>query len=292
MIRRILAATGVLLALTVPAAAAEPGRLQGWWTTSNVGGAIPASATGADVPPDGLLVQGGVSDGTPTAIAALAVPLPSGADVQAVVVHVAATSATVPGSVIKACPLRSPRFASAQGGPIADAPAYDCTHSAVAPVGADGTTFSFSVAGLVADGVVAVALVPGSSTTRVVLAKPGDDVLGIATPPTPPTPATSEPPASEPVPRVPSITAPPVGMVLPPVLTPSLTPNPGVGTPPVIAGETAPSIYSPTSFGGAGSPSANALAILAFVGLLAGAGYAWRRSARSCRAISRQSSVA
>jgi hypothetical protein len=135
--------------------------------------------TGPDVPSDGLLTQGGASDDAPTAVAALAIHVPDGAEVQTLTIHATSSLAVTPGSVVKACPLRSADFAPAQGGPLSQAPSYECTKAVVASAGADGVTYSFAATRLIANGMVAVALVPGSPATRVVLANPGDDVLGV-----------------------------------------------------------------------------------------------------------------
>jgi hypothetical protein len=269
MIRRALPTVCVALFLIAPRAAAQEAARQGWWTVTNIGGAIPGTATAPDVPPDGLLIQGGgESDTAPTAVAALAIPAPGGADVQTVVVHATSSTAVTPGSVIKACPLRSADFTPAQGGPISEAPAYDCANAKVASVGADGVTYSFAATGLTANGLVAVALVPGSPVTRVVLAKPGPDALGVARHGTS---VTAAPAPNPPPPLAASWVAPFQS------LEPSAAPAPA----PSKAADTAAGSPSPAlaSYALPGTPATNTFAVLAVAALLAGAAYAWRKSA-------------
>jgi hypothetical protein len=76
------------------------------------------------------------------------------------------------------CALKSSSFPAQQGGPMGDAPAYDCKRTASATL--DGATFTFKVAGLVSEGMVAVAVLPGDASTRAVLAKPSESSLRLA----------------------------------------------------------------------------------------------------------------
>ena len=54
------------------------------------------------------------------------------------------------GTTLALCPLTE-AFTPAQGGPMADAPAYDCERSVDAAASGDGTTYTFEVAALVHD---------------------------------------------------------------------------------------------------------------------------------------------
>lgn len=276
--RMLLGVTAVLVGMA-PGAVAQEAPRQGWWTTANVAGAIPSSVSGPDVPADGLLVQGGASDDEPTAVAALAISVPAGADVRSLTVHADASAANVPGSVIMACPLQSADFVPAQGGPISQVPAYDCTNAAIAVAGADGITYSFPAAGLITNGVVAVALVPGNTETRVALSKPGDDVLGVASPRGPPGNEPSAAPSA-----APSVfpTPGPGGTSLPaaPVSNRPVggTPLPRVASVPDAAA--APAFSTPASFGFPAPPRPHTLAVLAAALLVSSTAYAWRRSAR------------
>jgi hypothetical protein len=83
--------------------------------------------------------------------------------------------------------LLEPDFASTQGGPLADAPAYDCAKPVPATVASDGS-FLFDGSTLVRDGVLAVAILATGPTDRVPLIRPGDDSLTV-TPAPPPGPA-------------------------------------------------------------------------------------------------------
>lgn len=274
MIRRTVLVVAALVAFAAPTAGADQGLRQGWWTATNPGGLLPGNVTGPDVPADGLLVQGGATDEAPLAVAALAVPVPEGADVRTLIVHAASTVAVVPGSTIKACPLRSGEFAPAQGGPLSEAPEYDCTNAADAPVGADGVTFAFATEGLITDRTVAIALVPGTPTTRVALAKPGGDVLLMATPRAPVGP-------SAPV----AATAPPSGYEPPAALGAGLS---GEGTDPESSTRAAPSTSTPahavSSFIPDAPPEIEPLAALGVVLLIAAMAFAWARAGR--RAVS------
>lgn len=174
------------LAAAEPAAAAEPGAevRQGWWTAANPSGSVPPSITGPDVPADGLLVQGSPSDTSPAAVSAIVAAVPSDGRPSSLVVHLAPDSPPFPGSTLKACPLTAPDIEPVQGGTMTNAPAYDCTDAVAVAPDTDGTTFTFDAAPLLVGDIVAAALVPGTPTTRVVLAKPGDDLLTVTGPTT------------------------------------------------------------------------------------------------------------
>ena len=172
-----------LLALSVGAVLLSPGlafgdspQQQGWWTATNPGALVPMGGQGsADVPADGLLVQPGPQ--APTAYAALLYPLPTGALPDTLTLAAAPGSATPPEAKLAVCPLVEPQFEQAQGGPMTDAPAYDCSRTLVATLDAASSTFTFELSDLALRGTVGLALVPGDTTSRVVLAKPGEESL-------------------------------------------------------------------------------------------------------------------
>src|SRR4051794_20886664 len=196
-----MTAVGVV-SVTATGANADPPTQQGWWTVSNPGGlpANPADAQ-ADVPSNGLLVQSGPVDPTSpcncTAYAGLVYELADGLTASELTLKVAPNSATTPVATLEVCPLLSPGLRTEQGGPLDDAPEYDCKQHAKASV--SDSTFTFHVGPLVNNGILAEAVLPGDSTSRVVLSKPDNSSLATTpsssstgTPfPTPSIPATS-----------------------------------------------------------------------------------------------------
>jgi hypothetical protein len=177
-----------------PAGAAAPDQ-QGWWTTLNQGNVPevgkPAPApTPPDVPAKGLLVQGPSAStpasaptaaaptpasSSPVAYAGLVYYLPIGATASTLTLTVAANSASTPMATLELCPLVNPVLNPEQGGPIADAPPYDCTHNVSA--GPNGSAYQFQVSDLVTDGSLAVAILPTSPADRVVLDQPDANSL-------------------------------------------------------------------------------------------------------------------
>lgn len=177
-----LLSAGALLLGADSALAAEP-VVQGWWTVSSPGG-LPAQPPSApDVPSDGLLVQGGPS--SPGALAALDFQLLEGETAGTLSLQVAPNTATTPSAMLVLCPLTVPRFSPEQGGPLADAPAYDCAKKVVAQLDSAGTTFTADVGSLVSQGSLAIALLPGDTTSRIVLNKPGASALTTTVTPAP-----------------------------------------------------------------------------------------------------------
>ena len=161
---------------------------QGWWTSANPGGvggvAAPASPPAPpDVPQNGLLVQGGptstsgAADTGAAAFAALIYQLPDGATVGPLTLSVAASSATTPTTTLELCALTTQQFRAEQGGPMSDAPAFDCTKNVTAAQ--SSSSYQFNVASLVSNGALAVAILPTSPTDRVVLSQPGDQSLTV-----------------------------------------------------------------------------------------------------------------
>jgi hypothetical protein len=174
-----LAATAAVVLLCVPgtASADAPSRT-GWWTATSVGAPVGAGAPAPpDVPSGGLVVQSGTDEGTPAALAAVTYDLPPDSSVDKLVLHVAASSGTTPSSSLALCPLRDPDFTQVQGGAMSDAPKYDCAHQVVSAPSDDGTSYTFSVSGLLAGNALAVAILPVSPASRVVLDAPAADSL-------------------------------------------------------------------------------------------------------------------
>jgi hypothetical protein len=163
-----------------PSASAQGAAQQGWWTVANPGGSLPAPAP-PDVPADGLLVQGGSSDASPTAYVALVYEVPAGATVGELTLRVAPGSGTTPNATPRACFLVN-AFSPEQGGPIANAPAYDCSKNSTGKPSSGGDSYHFDVSALVTSGTLAVAILPASATDRIVFSKPGNDSLAVTQP--------------------------------------------------------------------------------------------------------------
>jgi hypothetical protein len=194
----VLLACGVL-AFSSPSYADAP-TAQAWWNAANMGLAQPPDPP--DVPPDGLLLQGGLSG--PSAYAALLFTLPPDATGASLSLDVASTATQA--TAVQACPAKL-GWKPVQGGPLADAPAYDCARSVAAVLSADGKQLQFrDVTGLAAgDGTLSIALIPGNSD-RVALAKPSSTALtvqqagttSVAPPPPVAPPAVDSAPAAAP----------------------------------------------------------------------------------------------
>jgi hypothetical protein len=175
-VRRLPAITGLaaLLALvtmpfmSVPALATAP-RDQGWWTSTNP---LPAPP---DVPTTGLLIQGGPN--APSAFAALLYELDPGVTASTLTLTVAPNSLTTPTAAVELCGLMTPIVHADQGGPMSDAPAYNCGKNVIATPDSSGKSYKFDVSGMVTDNLVAVALLPNSPVERVVLSAPDGNSL-------------------------------------------------------------------------------------------------------------------
>lgn len=161
---------------------------QGWWTSANpgsVGGLGPPAATPAppDVPSNGLLIQGGptssagVGNAGAVAYAALAYDVPPGATVGKLTLAVAANSATTPSTTLELCPLTIQSFQSEEGGPMSDAPSYNCTNNVTAA--AASNSYQFNASSLVSSGALVVAILPTSPADRVVLSQPDAQSLAV-----------------------------------------------------------------------------------------------------------------
>jgi hypothetical protein len=189
------AAVGVI-GVTSSANAEAPDQ-QGWWTQTNpglgsqTGLAVPAPPAPADVPSNGLLIEGGSSPASPIAYAALVYQVPAAASASSLTLTVATGSVSTPASTLRICPLVNPNPNAEQGGPMGDAPAFDCSHSATAGASANGTSYHFQVAPLVTGGNLAVAILAAATTDRVVFDRPDSNSLTVTANPTPTNPAES-----------------------------------------------------------------------------------------------------
>ena len=175
----VLVLVGTMDFATRTATAESPDH-QGWWTTSNPGPSpeglpTPAYLAPPDVPPSGLLVQGGPN--SPNAYAALIYQLPKGATLGQLTLKVDSNAATTSGTTLLVCPLVYPTIKAEQGGPMADAPQYNCAKKATAQP--SGTSYRFDVAPLVSGGALTVAILPTNITDRVVFDQPGADSLAL-----------------------------------------------------------------------------------------------------------------
>lgn len=167
---RHIAAVTVTLAVSVivvPTASADAPVAQGWWSATNLG---PLAVPAPDVPDDGLLVQGPAE--SPGAYAALAYEIPQDTTADRLVLIVAPDTAST-GAEVQLCPLVDPGFEPAQGGPIGEAPEFDCTQNTTAAPATDGTTYSFDISTLASTPTLAVAVLPTGVNDRVVFSQPG-----------------------------------------------------------------------------------------------------------------------
>lgn len=154
----------------------------GWWTATNPGAGfgIPSPPPPPDVPPNGLLIEGGQS--SPTAYAAVVYDVPQGAAVGKLTLTVATQGGqpdATPATNLQACPLQSAAISPEQGGPMSDAPAYSKSHCLTGGASSSGGSYSFNVSALVTDGALALAILPTTPTDRVVFAPPGAESLQI-----------------------------------------------------------------------------------------------------------------
>jgi len=160
-----VAAAGIVL-VPVPASAAEVGA-SGWWT------AVAPLAMAPDAE-DALVVQGGVQVDPPLSYAAVEFALDEEESVSRLRLTVSAGSVTTSSATLTVCPLTSP-LTPADGGSMASGPDYDCTTKASAT--ATAGVYRFDVASLTTARTLALAILPGAASDRVVLAKPGADAL-------------------------------------------------------------------------------------------------------------------
>jgi hypothetical protein len=216
-----------------PSLADAPWRV-GWWTVRNPG--VPPVVAGVELPPNnvpdgGFEVAGGGE--SPTSMAALLYDIPDGATLGPLVLTVADGAAPAPGTTLRACPLIEPDFRSDDGGPMSDAPEWDCSDPSPGTVDPAGASFSFDVARFVAGGQLAVAIVPDVSA-QAVFAAPGDESLEVREvrrSPAPPEPSPPRARAAAPRPSAP--------ISLPPLERPVVEP-PRSAAPPAVAPVLAP----------------------------------------------------
>jgi hypothetical protein len=181
-------ATSVVAGAPAQAAASAEA---GWWTTAPV-------AVAPDAPDDGLVVQGGPDPGQPFSYAAVSYELGVGEVPTSLTLIIAPGAVSTADAVLTLC-LLTETFGPEQGGPMTNAPSFDCAAQATASPTADGTSYVFDVSGLYGSGRLALAVLPAAATDRVVLAQPTPDGLRTVTS----TPGASEPgpPASSFAPR-------------------------------------------------------------------------------------------
>ena len=236
-VRGLVAAAGIAAALaTGPSQPGSAGAAiqSGWW--------MAPVAVAPDAPPDGIVVQGGAPE--VLAYGAVGFSLTGDEVPESLLLRVAPDSASTPGATLALCLLTEP-FTPVQGGPMTDAPAYDCDRAVDAEPSDDGTTYTFEVATLVEDAALAVAILPTAATDRVVLSAPGPYSLTMAgtavTPPAsdPSSPVLDAPGATSDLP----VSAVPVGGT--PTFPSDATPTPDVttppaGSPPLVAAPTTP----------------------------------------------------
>lgn len=172
---RVAVAVASMVGMAVglgPAVATVSSLRWGWWT-----GASPLAYP--DVPRDGLVVQGGLSAGSPLAYSALAFEVGADASVR-LRLSVAPGSVSTPGALVAACPLTTTSFSPAQGGSLADAPPFDCGTQAVVGPNAEGSEYSLDVTSFQRGGVVAIAILPMAASDRVVFTAPTAGSLEVA----------------------------------------------------------------------------------------------------------------
>lgn len=201
---RVLLVLAVLAAVwaapAAPAAARAPDRA-GWWTATNPGMgdeedegggeaqdedglAPPGSGSGGlgevthgDVPEGGFEVAGSAEQ--PSSVAALAYEIAPGAQVGALTLEIAQEAANAPGSEVHACALVEDAFEEAEGGPLREAPEWDCSDPALGEVDEDGAQITFEVGELAEDEGLAVAILPADGGSRLVFERPGTSSLEV-----------------------------------------------------------------------------------------------------------------
>lgn len=175
-------ASGVILAGGGGSAWADTPSQAGWWTATNPGTGFGAPSPPAppDVPPNGLLVEGGGD--SPTAYAAVVYEVPSGSTVGDLILTVASNGGqpdATPATNLQLCPLKSVAISAEHGGPMSDAPSYSTSHCVTSGASSSGGSYTFKVSALVSDGALAVAILPTTPTDRVVFSQPGSNSLAV-----------------------------------------------------------------------------------------------------------------
>lgn len=184
-------------ASTTAVAVTSAPAVSAWWNVQNQGGVIAPPAP-VGVSPADLFVEGaggaqqapsappppfpsGVgSEGGADAIAGIALPIPSGAKVDQLILHFDGTAPVSPS--VEACRATAP-FGAQENGPWSDVPPYDCTTTSVGKLAPDGKSLLFAdIGGLVKDGTLRVVMVP-QFYDREVWQKPGADAITFTPPP-------------------------------------------------------------------------------------------------------------
>jgi len=255
----------------------------GWWTSNQVAG-VPIGRA-LLVPPGGSQVAAG-ADG-PVSVAA--VRFPAGPDGATYRVGVELGSDTE-GLTVIACPITG-AFEPVHGGPLSDAPAWDCTAAqAVGAVDGDARTIAWDLpSGFVREGVVEAMLLPpdAAASFTLTMSAPGEGSVSPLAAPSPttspdPTPTTSvASPRGEPG-AAPAVTAPSTGPTAPAPRTLAPSPTAPVGLPsPLPAAPTSdgPDVEVAASVAeDPSSTSGRVLGGLVLAALLAGGALASRRA--------------
>lgn len=178
----LLTAAGTAVAAPAPQTVAPV--VVGWWSAANQDPALP-SLSPPDVGPEDLHVAGANAavgglplpgPGGPTAIAALRFSLQPGAAAGDLTLQLTGTEP--PAVTLQACRATS-AFDSAQGGPWADAPTYDCADAGTARLEPAGSVVVDGVDALRDGTELSLVLVPGP-LDRVVIAPPDESALAVS----------------------------------------------------------------------------------------------------------------
>ena len=183
LVLAMVLAGAALVSSRVPAQAV-PGIQSGyWWQGQPDGAPLPPPP---NVPANGLWISG--SEASPVAIAAVRFQL--GSDEAAPVLTAKVNSEFPPAQlsaaanagqiVVMACPITG-GWNPVQAGAWSSKPQYNCAGAVNGTASADGTTVSFDLGGVVVDGNVDVALVPGTGAAVL----PPSPVPGAPAPPQP-----------------------------------------------------------------------------------------------------------
>lgn len=169
IVAAMVVAAGAVVSSRVPAQAVQ--RLQSgyWWLAQQAGA---PSAPPPNVPANGLWVSG--SQDNPVAISAIRFQLAPDEATPALTAKVnsafppaqVSAAANAGQVVVMACPA-TPGWTPAQAGAWSARPQYNCAGAQHGTLSPDGTTISFDLAGVVTNGEVDVALVPGTGAAIV-----------------------------------------------------------------------------------------------------------------------------
>lgn len=256
--------------LVATGAGAEVPDGRGWWT---IAGEPPlVEVASADVPEGGLLIQGSSDD--PIAFGALTFDLSDGREPLTLTLSVVPESVSTPTSTLLLCSLTSP-FDAADGGPIDDAPSYDCDGAIDAEPDESGS-YTWDVSSLPSGTELAVAVLGTGPADRVVIAPPGLDTLqvtssSVVAPPTTPPVASSAPSAGDstvpPLPSSGAATPAPPGLLLGPTTGQAAPIAPSA---PSISGPTAPLPFTPVESSTSAAANMAAVALLFLLAVSAG----------------------